>query len=340
MTDRQDHDWTRREFLEKVSLAGTATLLGLRSELFPAESLPETRTLRLSQTPNICWAPLYMAEELLRSEGFTDVQYIKTKGGEESEKLLASGKANMSMGFAARHLRRVDEGDPSVILAGVHIGCFELFGTDRVRSIRDLKGKRVSVGLLGSGRHLFLASMVAYVGLDPRKDINWITKPPAKAMQLFAEGKIDAYMGFPPEPQELRARKVGRVIVNTMMDKPWSQYFCCAVVANREFVGKHPMATKRALRAILKATDVTAQNPERAARFVLEKGITNNYDHALEALKDIPYAKWREHDPEDTLRFYSLRLHEVGMIKTSPNMLIPQAADWRFLKELKKELKT
>jgi NitT/TauT family transport system substrate-binding protein len=51
------------------------------------------------------------------------------------------------------------------------------------------------------------------------------------------------------------------------------------------------------------------------------------------------YTRWREANPEDTLRFYALRLHEVGMIKTSPEKLIAQGTDWRFLNELKKELK-
>ena len=48
---------------------------------------------------------------------------------------------------------------------------------------------------------------------------------------------------------------------------------------------------------------------------------------------------WREYDPEDTLRFYALRLHEAGMIKSSPNALLAEGTDWRFLNELKRELK-
>jgi hypothetical protein len=42
---------------------------------------------------------------------------------------------------------------------------------------------------------------------------------------------------------------------------------------------------------------------------------------------------------EDSLRFYALRLHEVGMIKSSPNALLAEGTDWRFLNELKRELK-
>jgi len=146
-------------------------------------------------------------------------------------------------------------------------------------------------------------------------------------------------MGFAPEPQQLRAKKIGHVIINTTQDRPWSQYFCCMVTANREFVQKYPVATKRALRAFLKAADICANEPERAAKFVVAKGYEASYDIALEVLKELPYRRWRESSPEDTLRFHALRLHEVGMIKLSPQKIIAQGTDWRFLNELKKELK-
>ena len=69
-------------------------------------------------------------------------------------------------------------------------------------------------------------------GSTRSKDIDWVTSPSVKPMQLFAEGKIDAFLGFPPEPQELRARKIGHVIVNSAVDRPWSQYFCCMLAGN------------------------------------------------------------------------------------------------------------
>jgi NitT/TauT family transport system substrate-binding protein len=280
-----------------------------------------------------------VAEELLRSEGFTEVQYVEAGAGEGYDKALASGEAHLSLNFVARVLLRLDAGDPIVILGGVHVGCFELFGTDRVQAIRDLKGKTVAVPELGSSQHVFLASMVAYVGLDPGKDLQWVTHPPDEAIQLFAEGKVDAYVAFPPEPQELREKKIGHVVVNSSVDRPWSQYFCCLAVGNRAFVRRHPVATKRALRAILKATDVCAREPERAAQAIVAKGFTPRYAYALQTMQDVRYDQWREYDPENTMRFYALRLHEAGMSKASPQKLIAQGTDWRFLNELKKELK-
>jgi NitT/TauT family transport system substrate-binding protein len=339
MRNQRNDTWSRREFLGTAVLAGTGSLLGLGSELCAAEPPPETRKLRLIHVPTVCFAPQYIAEELLRSEGFSDIQYIKAPLGIGTGKALASGEADLSMWFAASVITRIDAGDAIVFLAGVHIGCFELFGTNRVHSIRDLKGKTVAVGSRGGPQEIFLASMMAHVGLDPKKDINWVVHPLDETMQLLAQGKVDAFLGFPPQPQQVRTKKIGHVVVNSMMDRPWSQYFCCTLNGNREFVRKYPAATKRAVRAILKGTDICAGEPARIARFLVDKGYTDNYDYALQTLKDIPYGKWREYDPEDTIRFYSLRLHEAGMIKSSPQKIIAQGTDWRFLRELKKELK-
>jgi NitT/TauT family transport system substrate-binding protein len=305
-----------------LTLAGTAGLLGLRPKWVAAEPPPETTTLRLVQVPSICQNPQYVAEELFREERFTDVHYIKKEGTEGIEQALASGEADLNGHFAAPLIIRREAGDPNVILAGLHVGCFEPFGTERVRAIHDLKGKTVAVRALDSSRYIFLASMVAYVGLDPRKDINFVPHPGPESIRLLAEGKIDAYLGFPPEPQELRAKQIGHVVVNSTVDRPWWQYICCMMAGNGEFVRKHPVATKRALPAILKWADICALEPDRVARFIVEKGFAKDYDYTLQIVKELPYGKWREYEPEDTLRFYAPRLHEVGMIKRTPQTLI------------------
>jgi NitT/TauT family transport system substrate-binding protein len=179
------------------------------------------------------------------------------------------------------------------------------------------------------------------VGLDPAKDINWVTgaDPQVSPLDLFAAGKIDAFLGFPPEPQDLRARHIGHVVLKTAVDRPWSQYFCCMLAGNREYVRNYPIATKRVLRAILKAADLCATDPTGVARQLVDGGFVDRYDYALETVSELPYDKWREYDPEDTIRFYSLRLREAGFIKSSPQKIIADGADWRFFNELKRELK-
>jgi NitT/TauT family transport system substrate-binding protein len=192
---------------------------------------------------------------------------------------------------------------------------------------------------LGASQHVFLSIMAGYVGLEPANDIHWISSPSMNPRELFAQGKIDAFLGFPPDPQNLRARGIGRVIVNSSVDRPWSQYFCCMATANAEFVRRYPIATKRALRAVLKATDLCASDPTKVARMMVDAGFTDSYEYALQTLNDVPYGVWRDYDPEDTVRFYALRLQEVGMIKSTPQRIIAEGTDWRFLNELKRELK-
>jgi len=153
-------------------------------------------------------------------------------------------------------------------------------------------------------QHIFLSTMAAYAGLDPRRDINWIERSSTEGMQLFVDGKADAFLGFPPQPQELRARKVGHVVLNTAVDKPWSEYYCCMLAGDRSFIKKNPVAARRAMRAILKAADLCAQQPERAARLIFEKGFCPNYTYALETMKEVRYNAWRAYNPEDALRFH------------------------------------
>ena len=329
---------TRRTFLRGV---GTVAFTGVAAS-WPrtgyAEPPPETTRLRLMRTASLCWAPQYVAEDLLRAEGFTEVEYVAFPGGAVSQ-VLSAGKADMSLNFVAPNLVRLDQGDPVVFLAGVHVGCFEIFGGSRVHRITDIKGKTAGVATMRGAEHIFFACVAAYVGLHPDRDITWTLNSPDQSIQLLTEGKIDAFLGFPPIPQRLRASGTGNVLVNSAVDRPWSQYFCCLLTAHREFVRKHPVATKRALRGILKAADFCVQDPERAARMLVNRKFTPEYAPALQVLKDLPYDRWREYDPEDTIRFYALRLHEAGMIRQSPRKVLAEATEWTFLNELKRELK-
>jgi NitT/TauT family transport system substrate-binding protein len=322
-----------------TATAGMIGLLGRRTASAAAEPPPETTRLRLLKSASMCWAPQFVAEEFLRAEGFTDVSYVDIPVGMPVSLFLARDRADISMNFVGPNLIRVDLGDPVVFLAGAHVGCFEVFAGPRVRRISDLKGKTVPVSGLNGADHAFFASIAAYVGLDPRKDITWVVQEADAGLKSFTDGTVDAYIGFPPRPQELRARKIGRVLVNSAVDRPWSQYFCCLITGSRDFVQKHPVATKRAVRAILKAADLCAAQPERVARLLVDKQYTPRYDYALQVMKELPYARWRAYDPEDTIRFYALRLHETAMIKSTPQKLITRASDWRFLNELKRELK-
>lgn len=334
----------RREFLSGMALAGTAAILGLRPELgIAAVDLPppETKTLRLRVWRPACWAPFHLAEPLLREEGFSDIQYL-TGPGPKTIEMFREGALDFSPSFAALDMYQVEvHQHPIVFLSGLHVGCFALVGSKRVESVRDLKGKTVWTGSVeDNGPHIYFKAVVSWVGLNPDTDVNYFWGNKDEAMELFHQGKIDAFMSFPPGPQELMGKGIGRLLLDTNVDRPWSKYFCCIITGSREFVKNNPIATKRALRALLLANDIVANDPELTLRTLMEKGIWKKPEtkYILQAIKEIPYGLWREYNPEDTIRFYALRLHEVGMIKTSPDEFIKKHTDWSHLNALKKEL--
>jgi NitT/TauT family transport system substrate-binding protein len=329
----------RRDFVRGVSIATAASALGTTGSTFAAEPPPETKRLRLPHRPSLCEAPAHVAEELFRGEGFTDIKYIKTESGKAADG-LAAGDIDIGVVFGPPMILRMDTGEPSVFLAGVHVGCAELFVGERIRTARDLKGKTAGIVSLRDPGHALIGIIAAHVGLNPESDITWATHPRADLPRLLAAGKIDAFLEGPPAVQEIRAQKIARVLLNLLTDRPWSQYYCCMIVANRDFVRRHPVATKRAMRAILKASELCALQPEKVAAFLVDKGYVERSDYAVQAMKSIVYGKWREYDPEDAVRFYALRLYEGGMIKSSPQKILAQGTDWRFLNELKKELKS
>jgi NitT/TauT family transport system substrate-binding protein len=110
-------------------------------------------------------------------------------------------------------------------------------------------------------------------------------------------------------------------------------------VGNAAFVREHPVATKRVLRAILKATDLCASQPKLVAQQLVDSGIATRFDDALQMLTEVPFDKWRDFDPEDTIRFFALRMYEAGMIKSSPQKIIADGTNFHFLTDLKRELK-
>lgn len=343
MSKGKHDDWSRREFLGGMALTGASAMLGMRPDLglAAAEPPPETTTLRLRVWKPACWAPFHVAEPLLHEEGFTDVQYVMGSGP-KTVQMFQNGEVDLSPSFSANDIVNLEKyAPPLVFLSGLHVGCYALIGSDKIQSVRDLKGKTVWTGSVkDNGPHIFFKSIIAYVGLDPNTDVNYIWVEKGEAVQMFKDGKIDAFMSFPPGPQELMDKGVGRLLVDTNVDRPWSQYFCCMISGHRDFVKMNPIATKRAIRAILKANDIIAANPEFALKVLMEKKIWTKAEtkYILQSISEIPYGMWRDYNPEETIRFYAMRLHEVGMLETAPDEFIRKHTDWSILNSMKQEL--
>src|SRR6185369_11709079 len=110
--DWQHHPWSRRDFIQGMALTGSAALLGLNAQAARAEPPPETTRIRIHDAPITCFAPSYLAGELMKAEGFTDVQYVKTDLNAGPDVALARGEVDFIMNDPPAHLLAIDNGAP------------------------------------------------------------------------------------------------------------------------------------------------------------------------------------------------------------------------------------
>ena len=309
------------------------------SETDPDAPLETTSITLWSLTNTQCIAGHYMAEPFLREAGFTDVQYPRyapkdLRGG------LTSGKLHMGIGYTPYVMPLIEAGEPLVMLGGVHVGCWQVVGSGSIQSLRDFKGRTVSVISPSFVDGIFMTMTLNEVGLDIQKDVNVVNYPPSEYARILSSGEVDAVVAFPPMTKDLRVKGIGRVLVNSMTDPPWSSYYCCTAVVNRNWMEQHPVAAKRALGAIVKGADVVARDPEGSARFMVDKGYSDNFDYTCDILKEIPYDNiWRDFDPVDSVRLYALRMKQAGLINSTPEQILEKGTDFRFLEQLRRELK-
>ena len=182
---------TRRRFLTTMSLAGAASVL--RAPLgLAAEGPLETMTVRF-QTGALCNSSLSIAEEMLRAEGFTEIRYVEE--GRNPIRPVMQGEVDFSPAYANTCVRAIDAGEPLMLLAGLMVGCFELFAREGIDSVAELKGKSIGVGAAGSLSQELLTLITTQVGLDPAKDIHWITSPKVKPIELCEQGRIEPDLG-------------------------------------------------------------------------------------------------------------------------------------------------
>jgi NitT/TauT family transport system substrate-binding protein len=251
---------SRRHLLTNIAVAGATGFAGLSAaglyggrKSVAAEPPPEVTTIRFEKDGATCLAP-QVFQELLRAEGFTDIQYVDATEGHlrraDAAKsdfvadMIAHGEIDFGRQFAPSLIMRMNAGAPLTVLSGLHLGCFEVFGKEEIRTLGGLKGRAVGVNNYSSaGEKPLLSIMTSLVGLDPATDFHWVTDPSLQPMDLFVKGKVDAFLAAPPVLQEVRAKNIGHVIVSSIADRPWSEYYCCMLATRTEFVRKYPVAT-------------------------------------------------------------------------------------------------
>ena len=308
---------------------------------------PETTTVRFV-SPAACDPPTAIAKEFLLEEGFTDIQYVRVPV--TTTEWLTADKADFHSGYGNLIAANIDAGLPMLALAGIHPGCFELFAAPGISGIRELRGRTIAVNAKNVSDQFYgyFSILLAYIGLDPRTDVNFVEiGPDVNALRdAFVDGRSEAFIAPAASGPQLRRnpKNPGKVILDTTMDKPWSQYYCCQLVANRNWARRYPIATKRVTRAVLRAADLVTKDRANAAHQYVARGFFSTTPGATdeqivnEVIHELSY-DWRELDPEETLRFFALRLADAKLIKMTSQQVIVEGSDFAYMRQLRTELK-
>jgi NitT/TauT family transport system substrate-binding protein len=309
----------------------------------PAKELPppETKSVRIVK-PVSCDPGMWLAKDYLVAEGFTDISFVPT--GFTSRDWITNRLADVSLAHPEFAVVTIDAGLPLVVLTGLHSGCLELWVGAGIADFRDLRGKRIAVRAkdISDQFYAFFATLLGYVGIDPLKDVQFIEGGDYQGMvDVFTGGRADAFLAGGSQGPLLKRlpQRPGHVILESMTDKPWSQYFCCSLVANRDWARQNPVATKRVTRALLNATDAAAKDMPRAAHDAAASGIGDDESIVAETMAMCTY-NWRDVEPEETLRFFGLRLAQANLIKRTPDQLIALGTDFTYMRQLRTELKS
>ena len=315
-----------------AACAPTSPSSGLGSTLGP----PETTTIRIA--PVFCDPALWMAGDYLKEEGFTEVHLVPPSLN--SLGAVPKGEADVGILYSQQIITNVDAGIPIVALAGLHTGCGEVWTRPGISSIGELKGKTIavrSVDAVNDAWYSFWAAMLGNIGIDPRKDVNFVEA--SSPLDTFLDGRSDAILVLALEVPLLRAspKNTGSVLINTLEDAPWRQYYCCQLIANRDWARRYPVATKRVTRALLRANDLVTKDPAAAASAGVAQGMVAaaSYDFERAVLKNSSH-EWRDIDPASTLLFFAAQLAGQKLIKGGPQQLVTQASGFD-LSELKRQ---
>jgi NitT/TauT family transport system substrate-binding protein len=297
---------------------------------------PETTSVRIATVA--CDPALWTADDFLREEGLSEAKMMLVPYG-----AVGRGEADIGIAYTQWIVASVDAGRPIQALGGLHIGCGEVWTKPEISTLSDLKGKTITVNSTDPVVDPWYgawAAMLAYVGIDPRKDVNFVPDPDANVVSSFVDGKSDAVLVLSNQVPMLRAspKNRGKLLIDMKVDGTWSKYYCCQLIVNRDWARQNPNATKRVTRALLRANDRVARDPAAAVLSGVKAGLfaPELYDTFLATLRNCIF-EWRELDAEASLLFNAVRLSEQRMVKGTPKQIVAQASNFGFLSELKRQ---
>ncbi len=269
-----------------------------------------------------CEAPIFTAvEKGFFKEVGLDVTLVKCEWANYKD-VLALGGFDVTHHLVMYFLKPVEQGLDVKFTGGIHRGCLRVQAAAKgnIRSIKDLRGKRIGVPGMGTPPFIFANRVLGANGIDPSREITWLVFPAGELGLALDKGEVDAVADSEPIGSLLLADGKVRNIADQAADAPYKDEYCCAVLVNGKFLARNPKASAAATRALLKAAKWVEANPAAAARLSVEKkylaSTVEQNTIAISHLRYIPSVS----GAEAAVRLAATEMQRAGMLNPSTDV--------------------
>src|SRR5882672_4994906 len=307
-----------------ASAALTAFLLsgcGQKSDV-PASSTGGLVKIRVGYIGLTCEAPIFTAVEkgFFKEEG-VDVALVKCDWANYKD-VLALGGFDVTHHLVMYFLKPIEQGLDVKFTGGIHRGCLRVQAATKsnIRSIKDLRGKRIGVPGMGTPPFIFANRVLGANGIDPSKEITWLVFPAGELGLALDKGEVDAVADSEPIGSILVAQGKVRNIADQAADLPYRNEYCCAVLVNGKFLASNPKASAAATRALLKAAKWVEANPAAAAKLSVEgKYLASTVDQNTVAISHLRYVP-SVSGAETAVKLASAEMKTAGMLSPATDV--------------------
>ncbi len=206
------------------------------------------------------WLPIYLADQLgyFKEEGL-DVGFVTVMGGHNVHAAVIKGDAHFGLTGYEQVLKTYQQGKSTkMIMTTTKLHPWSYFGSKKIKSIADLKGKKIDGGLEGSSYRSFARAVVKYGGLDPNKDVMFVNIPRGSEIAALEKGDIDGVLGIDNMKIELLRRGYQPLVdmVEPAQHKAvigYDEYPLFVVQVNDALVKNDPDMIQRFTNAVVRA---------------------------------------------------------------------------------------
>lgn len=268
----------------------------------------------------LCHAPIHAAIE----NGYFEEEGLKFEsvdfGSTAIQEAIGSGQIDAGFGLVGKFIQPMENGLNIKITSGMHTGCTKLLvkKDSGIKSVKDLKGKKIGVNGLASSETVTTKRALAKVGVsfsEQNPEVEFLVYSTTDLPVALNNGAVDAITVADPVATTAEKEYDLDVIINTTTDEDFKDEYCCISFVTTELAEKHPDLAAKFTRAVQKGSAWVEKHPYETAKLQIEnKYVSGDVDLNAEIL-DSYYYNPSVSGGYKALDAVARELQEIGILK-------------------------